>query len=133
MEAHESLRALIDATLNAIKEIVTGIVAVLLTSKNHLETICFKLILTSRYNLPGKIGLTFTITLCTGIRSAVASIKGNYANTSRRTSGVGGNAIRRIGAFQCLLDRLSFNGVPVSIRIVNRCTFGAHGAINNRK
>ena len=39
METHKSLRTLIDAALNTVKEIITGIIAVLFTSKNHLETI----------------------------------------------------------------------------------------------
>ena len=103
METHESLRALINATLDTIKKIIAGIIAVLLAGKNHLETISLKLILAGSHNLPGKIGLALAITLRTWIRSAVTSVESDYTNISRGTSGIGRNAILRIGALQCLL------------------------------
>ncbi len=96
METHKSLRTLIDAALNTVKEIITGIIAVLFTSKNHLETICLKLILASRYNLPGKIGLAFTITLRAGIRPTMTGIKSDYANVACGTSCISRDTIRRI-------------------------------------
>ena len=129
METHKSLSALIDATLNAIKKIITGIIAVLLASKNNLETISFKPILAGSHNLPGKIGLTFTITLGSGIRPAVASIKSDHANVTRRTRRISRDAIRRIGTLQCLLDSLGLDCVSVPICIVNRCALGIHRAI----
>ena len=129
MEAHESLRTLIDATLNAIKKIITGVIAVLLTSKNDLKTICFKLILAGRHNLPGKISFTFTITLRTGIRSTMTSIKSDYANVASGASGISRNTIRRIGALQRLLNRLCLNSISVPICIINRCALGVHRAV----
>ena len=94
MEAHESLRTLIDATLNAIKKIITGVIAVLLTSKNDLKTICFKLIFAGRHNLPSKISLAFTIALRTRVRSTVTSIESDYANVASRASGISRDTIR---------------------------------------
>ena len=129
MEAHESLRTLIDATLNAIKKIITRIIAVLLAGKNNLETIRFKLILAGRHNLPGKISLTFTITLGSGIRPAVASIKSNHANVTRGTRRISRNIIRRIGALQRLLNRLGLNSISVPVCIINRCSLGVHRAV----
>ena len=129
MEAHESLRTLIDATLNAIKKIITRIIAVLLAGKNNLETIRFKLILAGRHNLPGKISLTFTITLGSGIRPAVASIKSNHANVTRGTRRISRNIIRRIGALQRLLNRLGLNSISVPVYIINRCSLGVHRAV----
>ena len=129
MEAHESLCALIDATLNAIKKIITGIIAVLLASKNNLETIRFKLIFAGRHNLPGKISLTFTITLGSGIRSTVTSIEGDYANVACGTSGISRNTIRRIGTLQRLLNRLGLDSISVPVCIINRCALGVHRAI----
>lgn len=129
MEAHESLRSLFDAPLNAIKEIIARIVAVLFTSKNHLETICLELILAGRYDFPGKIGFAFAIALRAGIRSTVTSIKSDYANISRRTIGIGRNTIRRIGALQRLLNRLGLNSISVPICIINGCVLGVHRAI----
>ena len=133
MKAHKSLRALIDATLNAIKKIITGIIAVLFTSKNNFKTICLQLILTCRYNLPSKIGLALAITLRTGVRSTVTGIESNYINVTSGAIGIGRNTILRIGTLQRLLDRLSFNSISIPICIVNRCTFGARGAIYNRE
>ena len=104
MKAHKSLRALIDATLNAIKKIITGVIAVLFTSKNDLKTICLKLILACRHNLPGKIGLAFAIALRTRVRSTVTSIESDYANVASRASGISRNTVRRIGALQRLLN-----------------------------
>ena len=129
MEAHKSLSALINATLNAIQKIITGIIAVLLASKNNLETICLKPILACRHNLPGKIGLTFTITLCAGIRSTVTSIESDYTNVACGTSCISRNTIRRIGALQRLLNRLGLNSISVPICIINRCSLGVHRAI----
>ena len=129
MEAHESLRALIDAALNAIKKIITGIIAVLLAGKNNLKTICLKLILACRHNLPGKIGLAFAIALCTGIRSTVTSIESDYANVASRASCISRDTIRRIGALQRLLNRLCLNSISVPICIINRCALGVHRAI----
>ena len=129
MEAHESLRTLIDATLNAIKKIIARIIAVLLAGKNNLETIRFKLILAGRHNLPGKISLTFTITLSSGIRPAVASIKSNHANVTRGTRRISRNIIRRIGALQRLLNRLGLNSISVPVCIINRCSLGVHRAV----
>ena len=123
MKAHKSLRALIDATLNAIKKIITGIITVLLAGKNNLETIRFKLILAGRHNLPGKIGLALAITLRTGIRSTVTGIESDYVNVASGAIGIGRNTIRRIGALQRLLDRLGLNGISIPICIVNRSTF----------
>ena len=96
MKAHKSLRALIDATLNAIKKIIAGIIAVLFTSKNDFKTICLKLILACRHNLPSKIGLALTITLRTGIRPTVTGIKSDYANVACGTSCISRDTIRRI-------------------------------------
>ena len=129
MKAHECLRALINTTLNAIKKIIAGIITVLLASKNDLKTIRFKLILAGRNNLPGKISLAFTITLCAGIRPAVASIKSDYANITRGACGIGRDTIRRIGALQRLLNRLGLNSISVPICIINRSALGVHRAI----
>ncbi len=104
MKAHKSLRALIDATLNAIKKVITGVIAVLFTSKNDLKTICLELILACRHNLPGKIGLAFAIALRTRVRSTVTSIESDYANVASRASGISRNTIRRIGTLQRLLN-----------------------------
>ena len=129
MKAHECLRALINAALDAIQKIITGIIAVLFTSKNDLKTICLKLILACRHNLPGKIGLTFTITLRTWIRSTVTSIESDYTNVACGTSCISRHTIRRIGALQRLLNRLGLNSISVPICIINRCALGVHGAI----
>ena len=129
MEAHESLRTLIDATLNAIKKIITGVIAVLFTSKNDLKTVCLELILACRHNLPGKIGLAFAITLRTGVRSTMTSIKSDYANVASGASGISRNTIRRIGTLQRLLNRLCLNSISVPICIINRCALGVHRAI----
>ena len=104
MKAHECLRALINAALNAIQKIITGIIAVLFTSKNDLKAICLKLILAGRHNLPGKIGLAFAIALRTRVRSTVTSIESNYSNVASRASGISRNTIRRIGTLQRLLN-----------------------------
>ena len=133
MKAHKSLRALIDTTLDAIKKIITGVIAVLFTSKNDLKTVCLKLILACRHNLPGKIGLAFAITLRAGVRPAVASVESDYANITRGTCGIGRNAIRRISTLQCLLDSLSLDCISVLICIVNRCALGARRSLNNRE
>ena len=129
MEAHESLRALIDATLNAIKKIIAGIITVLLASKNDLKTVCLELMLACRHNLPGKIGLAFAITLCAGIRPTVTSIESDYTNVACRTSCISRDTIRRIGALQRLLNRLGLNSISVPICIINRCALGVHRAI----
>ena len=129
MKAHKCLRALINAALDAIKKIITGVIAVLFTSKNDLKTICLKLILACRHNLPGKIGLAFAITLCAGIRPAVASIESDYANITRGACGIGRDTIRRIGALQRLLNRLGLNSISVPICIINRSALGVHRAI----
>ena len=131
MKAHECLRTLINATLNAIKKIITGVIAVLFTSKNDLKTVCLELILACRHNLPGKIGLAFAITLRTGVRSTMTSIKSDYANVASGASGISRNTIRRIGALQRLLNRLCLNSISVPICIINRCALGVHRAIYN--
>ena len=131
MKANESLRTLIDATLNAIKKIIAGIIAVLLAGKNNLEAVCLELILACRHNLPGKIGLAFAITLRTGVRSTMTSIKSDYANVASGASGISRNTIRRIGALQRLLNRLCLNSISVPICIINRCALGVHRAIYN--
>ena len=133
MEANKGLCALINAALYAIKVIIAGIVAGLLACKNDLKAVSFKFILAGCHNLPGKIGFTLAISLRAGINSAMACIKCNYPNIARGTLSISGNAIGRIGAFQCLLNRLGFNGITIAVRIVNRSTLGAHGAINDRK
>ena len=129
MKAHECLRALINAALDAIQKIITGIIAVLFTSKNDLKTICLKLILACRHNLPGKIGLTFTITLRTWIRSTVTSVESDYTNVACGTSCISRDTIRRIGTLQRLLNRLGLNSISVPICIINRCALGVHRAI----
>ena len=129
MKAYECLRALINATLNAVKKIIAGIITVLLASKNDLKTIRLKLILAGRNNLPGKISLAFTITLCAGIRSTVTSIESDYTNVACGTSCISRDTIRRIGAFQRLLNRLGLNSISVPICIINRCALGVHRAI----
>ena len=131
MKANESLRALIDAALDTIKEIIAGIVSVLLTGKNYLKTIFLELILAGCYDFPRKIGLAFAITLSARIRATMTSIESNYANITRGTIGISRNAIRRFGALQRLLDRLGLNGISIPVCIINRCTFGAHRAIHN--
>lgn len=129
MKAHKCLRALINAALDAIKKIITGVIAVLFTSKNGLKTICLKLILACRHNLPGKIGLAFAIALGSGIRPAVTSIESDYANVACGTSCISRDTIRRIGALQRLLNRLGLNSISVPICIINRCALGVHRAI----
>ena len=130
MKAHKCLRALINAALDAIKKIITGVIAVLFTSKNDLKTICLKLILACRHNLPGKIGLAFAIALGSGIRPAVTSIESDYANVACGTSCISReDTIRRIGALQRLLNRLGLNSISVPIYIINRCALGVHRAI----
>ena len=129
MKAHECLCALINTTLNTIKKIITGIIAVLLAGKNNLETIRFKLILACRHYLPGKIGLAFAIALRTRVRSTVTSIESDYANVASGASGISRNTIRRIGALQRLLNRLCLNSISVPICIINRCALGVHRAI----
>ena len=129
MKAHESLCALINTTLNTIKKIITGIIAVLLAGKNNLETIRFKLILAGRHNLPSKISLTFAIALRAGVRSTVTSIESDYTNVACRTSGISRDTIRRIGALQRLLNRLGLNSISVPICIINRYALRVHRAI----
>ena len=129
MKAHECLCALINTTLNTIKKIITGIIAVLLAGKNNLETIRFKLILACCHYLPGKIGLAFAIALRTRVRSTVTSIESDYANVASRASGISRNTIRRIGTLQRLLNRLSLNSISVPICVINRCALGVHRAI----
>ena len=133
METNKGLSALINATLNAVEVIIAGIVAGLLARENDLKAVSFKFIFACCHDLPGKVSLAFAIPLRTGIHSAMPGIKCNYPNIARRALSVGRNAIRRISAFQRLLDRLGFNGITIAVRIVNRSALGAHGAINNRK
>ena len=133
MKANKGLRALINAALYAIKIIIAGIVARLLARKNDLKAVGFKFLFACCHYLPGKISFALAITLSARINSAMAGIKCNYPNITRRALSVSRNAIRRISAFQRLLDRLSFNGITIAVRIVNRSALGAHGAINNRK
>ena len=84
MEAHKSLSALVNATLNAIQEIVATVVSALLARKNDVEAICFKPRLTCRNNLPGKVRLAFPIALRTRVNTAMAGVKrnGTYAHQS---------------------------------------------------
>ena len=130
METNKCLCSLIDATLYAIKVIIAGIVAGLLTCKNDLKAVSFKFIFAGCYDLPGKVGFTLAISLRARINSAMTGIKCNHPNIARGALSVGRYAIRRIGAFQCLLNRLGFNGITIAVRIVNRSTLGA---INDRK
>ncbi len=101
----------------------------MLTRKNYLETIGFKLILARRYDFPSKIGFAFAISLRARIRTAVTRIESNYTNIACRTSGIGRNTIRRIGALQRLLNRLGLNSISVPICIINGCPLGVHRAI----
>ena len=133
MKANKGLRALINAALYAIKIIIAGIVTGLLACKNDLKAVGFKFIFAGCHDLPGKVGFTLAISLRAGINSAMAGIKCNHPNIARGALSVGRYAIRRISAFQCLLNRLGFNGITIAVRIVNRSALGAHGAINDRK
>ena len=133
MKANKGLRALINAALYAIKIIITGIVARLLARKNDLKAVSFKFIFAGCHDLPGKVGFTLAISLRAGINSAMTGIKCNHPNIARGALSVGRYAIRRISAFQCLLNRLGLNGITIAVRIVNRSALGAHGAINDRK
>ena len=133
METNKGLSALINATLHAVKVIIAGIIAGLLARKNDFKAVGFKFTFTCCHDLPGKVSLAFAISLRTGIHSAMAGIKRNNPHIARGALSISGNAIRRIGAFQCLLNRLSLNGIAIAVRIVNRSALGAHGAINNRK
>ena len=133
MKANKGLRALINAALYAIKIIIAGIVARLLARKNDLKAVSFKFIFAGCHDLPGKVGFTLAISLRAGINSAMTGIKCNHPNIARGALSVGRYAIRRISAFQCLLNRLGLNGITIAVRIVNRSALGAHGAINNRK
>ena len=133
METNKSLRALINAALHTIEIIIAGIIASLLASENDLKAIGFKFIFAGCHDLPGKVSLAFAISLRAGIHSAMTGIKRNYPNIARGALGVGRNAIGRIGAFQCLLNRLGFNGITISVCIVNGSVLRTHGAIDNRK
>ena len=133
MEANKGLCALINAALYAIKVIIAGIVAGLLARKNDLKAVSFKFILAGCHNLPGKVGFTLAISLRARINSAMAGIKCNYPNIASGALSVGRYAIRRISAFQRLLDRLSLNGIAITVCIVNRSALRIHGAIDNRK
>ena len=133
MEANKGLRSLIYAALYAIKEIIAGIVAGLLAGKNDLKAVSFKFIFTGRHDLPGKVGFTLAISQRAGINSAMAGIKCNYPNIARGALSVGSYAIRRISAFQRLLDRLGLNGIAIAVCIVNRSGLRIHGGIDNRK
>ena len=133
MEANKGLRSLIYAALYAIKVIIAGIIAGLLACKNDLKAVSFKFIFAGCHDLPGKVGFTLAISLRTGINSAMAGIKCNYPNIARGALSVGRYAIRRIGAFQRLLDRLSLNGIAITVCIVNRSALRIHEAIDNRK
>ena len=79
MEAHKSLSALIDATLNAIQEIVATVVSILLARKNDVESVCFEPRLTRRNNLPGKVRLAFSVALRTRVNTAMTGIERNSA------------------------------------------------------
>ena len=133
METNKSLRTLVDAALHTIEIVITGIVTGLLSRKNDLKAIRFEFIFTSHHDLPGKVSFAFAITLRTGIYAAMTSIKRNYPHIACGALSVGRNAVRRISALQRLLDRLSFNGIAITICIVNRRALRARGAINNRK
>ena len=133
METNKGLSALINATLNAVEVIIAGIVAGLLACENDLEAVGFKFIFACCHYLPGKISFAFAIALRAGIYSAMTSIKRNYPHIACGALRVGRNAVGRISAFQRLLDRLSFNGITIAVRIVNRGALGAYGAVNNRK
>ena len=133
MEADKGLCSLIDAALYAIKVIIAGIVAGLLACKNDLKAVSFKFIFAGCHDLPGKVGFTLAISLRAGINSAMTGIKCNHPNIARGALSVGRYAIRRISAFQCLLNRLGLNGITIAVRIVNRSALGARGAINDSK
>ena len=133
MKANKGLRALINAALYAIKIIIAGIVARLLARKNDLKAVSFKFIFAGCHDLPGKVGFTLAITLSARIHPAMSGVKCNNPHITRGALSIGRNAIGRIGAFQCLLNRLGFNGIAIAVRIVNRSALGAHGAINDRK
>ena len=133
MKANKGLRSLIYAALYAIKVIIAGIVAGLLACKNDLKAVSFKFIFAGCHDLPGKIGFTLAISLRARINSAMAGIKCNYPNIASGALSVGRYAIRRISAFQRLLDRLSLNGIAITVCIVNRSALRIHGAIYNRK
>ena len=133
MKANKGLRALINAALYAIKIIIAGIVARLLARKNDLKAVSFKFIFAGCHDLPGKVGFTLAITLSARIHPAMSRVKCNNPHITRGALSIGGNAIGRIGAFQCLLNRLGFNGIAIAVRIVNRSALRIHGAIDNRK
>ena len=133
MKANKDLRALINAALYAIKIIIAGIVARLLARKNDLKAVSFKFIFAGCHDLPGKVGFTLAITLSARIHPAMSRVKCNNPHITRGALSIGGNAIGRIGAFQCLLNRLGFNGIAIAVRIVNRSALRIHGAIDNRK
>ena len=133
MKANKGLRALINAALYAIKIIIAEIVARLLARKNNLKAVSFKFIFAGCHDLPGKVGFTLAITLSARIHPAMSRVKCNNPHITRGTLSIGGNAIGRIGAFQCLLNRLGFNGIAIAVRIVNRSALRIHGAIDNRK
>ena len=133
METNKSLRPLVNAALHTIEIVITGIVTGLLTRKNDLKAIRFEFIFASHHDLPGKVSFAFAIALRAGIYSAMTSIKRNYPHIACGALRVGRNAVGRISAFQRLLDRLSFNGITIAVRIVNRGALGAYGAVNNRK
>ena len=52
METDIGLGALIDATLNAVKEVAATVAARLITSENYLKSVILKLGLTRANNLP---------------------------------------------------------------------------------
>ena len=133
MKANKGLRALINAALYAIKIIIAGIVARLLARKNDLKAVSFKFIFAGCHDLPGKVGFTLAITLSARIHPAMSRVKCNNPHITRGALSIGGNAIGRTGAFQCLLNRLGFNGIAIAVRIVNRSALRIHGAIDNRK
>ena len=133
METNKCLCSLIDAALYAIKVIIAGIVARLLARKNDLKAVSFKFIFAGCHDLPGKVGFTLAITLSARIHPAMSRVKCNNPHITRGALSIGGNAIGRISAFQCLLNRLGLNGITITVRIVNRSALGAHGAINDRK
>ena len=133
MKANKGLRALINAALYAIKIITAGIVARLLARKNDLKAVGFKFLFACCHYLPGKISFALAITLSARIHPAMSGVKCNNPHITRGALSIGGNAIGRIGAFQCLLNRLGFNGIAVAVRIVNRSALRIHRAIDNRK
>ncbi len=80
METDIGLGALIDATLNAVKEVAATVAARLLTSENYLKSVVLKLGLTRANNLPSKVGFTLPVALSARIGSTVTGIKCDHTN-----------------------------------------------------